>query len=165
MAAGVGISGPILFRDVGWVCLGMGTHPTHPWHGTSEGRGWVPTPLGHGIQWDTFDKRVVRILLQCFLFIFVFSFFQSNGRKLENNDVTESFLGDKIVLILRVRIFVRPLYVLFATKIMQHHFSYLLFHMFTTCLGYEPGLMYQYFIDYITVIKAMFSYGKYWALV
>ena len=30
--------------------------------------------------------------------------------------------------------------------------------------AYEPGLMYQYFIDYITVIKAMFSYGKYWAL-
>ena len=93
----------------------------------------MPTPLGHGIQWDTFGKRVVRILLQCFLFIFVFSFFQCNGRKLENNE--ESFSGAKIVLILRVRIFVRPLYVLFAIYIMQHHFSYLLFHMFTTCLG------------------------------
>ena len=50
MAAGVGISGPILLRDVGWVCLGMGTHPTHPltWDFRGEGVG------AHTLRtWDT----------------------------------------------------------------------------------------------------------------
>ena len=113
----------------------MGTHPTPPTDmGPQRGGGGCPHPqdMGYnGIRLQTGGTHPTRMLS----FHLCFLFFQCNGRKLENNDVTASFLGDKIVLILRVRIFVRPLYVRFAIYIMQHHFSYLLFHMFTTCLG------------------------------
>ena len=36
--------------------------------GGEYARGWVLTqPSRHGIQWDTVDKRAVRILMECFL--------------------------------------------------------------------------------------------------
>ena len=72
---GVGISGPCPFQGI---CQGVfpgggylqrvgGYSPPQGW--VCPG-GWVPTtpmPMGPGMLWDMVDKRVVRILLECFL--------------------------------------------------------------------------------------------------
>ena len=67
--SGVGMS-------MGGVCPGVGTHPSR--HGNSGG--WVatsppPPDMGTEIQRVTFDKRVVRILLECF---FIWAIFPEN---------------------------------------------------------------------------------------
>ena len=56
--------GPLGSTPPGQVPLAGTPRQVHPWAGTFP---WAGTPPGHGACWDTVNKQVVRIPLECIL--------------------------------------------------------------------------------------------------